>query len=174
MIQPHVPLHAREDDAPEAVVVHTADAAHIEGAKRLADANREVFSFLTRAAFEEAWRERALLVALMEGRVVGFVRYHHRRRDTHTTLYDICVDEPLRGRGVGSRMFHCLKDECRTLGRTVIGLKCPAGARANAFYVRQRFSLVATLPGKGRPLRASLENSFSPGQAAGAGVRMTE
>lgn len=134
------------------VVIRIAGAAHVDETKQLADANRQVFSFITRAAFEDASRERALLIALVNGHVVGFVRYHHRVRDTLTTLYDICVDESLRGRGIGSRMIRHLKDDCRMRGRTAIGLKCPAGSRANEFYAAHGFSLVTTLPGTRRPI----------------------
>lgn len=116
------------------------------------DANRAVFSFVTRAAFEDALREQSLLVALVKSQVAGFVRYHHRQRDTRTTLYDICVEESLRGRGIGSRMIRQLKEECQTRGRTMIGLKCPVGSRANAFYADLGFFLFATLPGKRRPI----------------------
>lgn len=134
------------------MVVCTANTGHIEGAKRLVDANREIFSFITQAAFRDAWFERSLLVALVDGRVAGFVRYHHRQRDARTTLYDICVDDPLRGQGIGSKMIDQLKEECRARERSMIGLKCPAGLRANAFYAEQGFSLVATLPGKRQPI----------------------
>src|SRR5947209_15672985 len=81
-----------------------AHQLHIEGAKILADANRHIFGFITRGAFQDAFQAGTLIVATRGSEVVGFIRYHHRKRDLQTTLYDICVSESERGRGIGKQM----------------------------------------------------------------------
>src|SRR5437762_2444932 len=63
--------------------------SHLEGVKTLADANRHIFGFITRNAFYDALQLGALIVAAREDKVVGFLRYYHRKRDLQTTLYDI-------------------------------------------------------------------------------------
>src|SRR5712691_12055398 len=89
-----------------------AHQLHIEGAKILADANRHIFGFITRGAFQDAFQAGTLIVATRSNEVVGFIRYHHRKRDQQTTLYDICVAESERGQGIGRQMIALLIDCC--------------------------------------------------------------
>ncbi len=121
---------------------------HIEGIKTLADANRHIFGFVTRAAFHDAIQTRTLIVATRGDLVVGFLRYHHRKRDHQTTLYDICVSELERGKNVGQRMLHTLIDDCRNLNRIEILLKCPSYLEANAFYEKNGFCRIDVVDGK--------------------------
>lgn len=130
------------------VLICDAETAHVEGAKRLADMNRHIFSFIRRAAFLDACNEGALIVALMNDEVVGFVRYHHRKLDQQTTLYDICVAESLRGKGIGGKMMTFMLDHCRTLKRQTVLLKCPSHLDANHFYRLVGFTCIDTVPGK--------------------------
>lgn len=125
---------------------------HIKGIKILADANRHIFGFVTRAAFNDALQSRTLIVATRGDLVVGFLRYHHRKRDLQTTLYDICVSETERGQNVGQRMLRLLIHDCCNLNRTEIFLKCPSHLEANAFYEKNGFCHISTLEGKRRNL----------------------
>lgn len=132
----------------ERIRICDADVGHVDGAKRLADAHRDIFSFITRGAFCEAQREGMLIVALMDDDVVGFVRYRHRRRDLQTTLYDICVAEFMRRSGIGRVMMKTLFERSSALGRESVVLKCPTYLEANGFYGRLGFLRVDTLAGK--------------------------
>lgn len=134
------------------VVVSTADAEMIEHVKMLADAHRHVFGFIPRAAFVDAMSERALLVALLDGRVVGFLRFHHRRRDTQTTLYDICVDQAYRQCGIGRLLIETLYEVCRAMGHNCVTLRCSTDLPANGFYRRLGFISVRSVVGKRRAL----------------------
>ncbi len=121
---------------------------HIEGIKVLADANRHIFGFVTRGAFYDALQTGTLIVAMRGEKVVGFLRYHHRKRDLQTTLYDICVAESERGRNLGRSMLTLLIDECVSTNRTVILLKCPSHLEANTFYEKNGFCCNGSLVGK--------------------------
>lgn len=129
-----------------------ADQLHVEGAKVLADANRYIFGFITRGAFQDAFQAGTLIVATRGNKVVGFIRYHHRKRDLQTTLYDICVSEAERGKGIGKQMIALLMDCCRNSHRATILLKCPSHLAANAFYERSGFSCVGAIVGKRQKL----------------------
>ncbi len=129
-----------------------AHQLHIEGVKILADANRHIFGFITRGAFQDAFQAGTLIVATRGSLVVGFIRYHHRKRDLQTTLYDICVSESERGRGIGKQMIALLIDCCRDSNRATILLKCPAHLAANGFYERNGFCFVDTIMGKRQKL----------------------
>lgn len=121
---------------------------HIEGAKKLADANRNIFGFITRGAFDEAYLNGTLIVAVRGSEVIAFLRYHHRKRDLQTTLYDICVSASERGNGLGMRMIKMLIDYCHESKRATILLKCPSHLPANIFYQRNGFVCINTLVGK--------------------------
>ena len=129
-----------------------AHQSHIEGTKILADANRHIFGFITRGAFQDACQAGTLIVATHGKEVVGFIRYHHRKRDQQTTLYDICVSESEQGRGIGKQMIAFLIDRCRSSNRATILLKCPSHLAANAFYERNGFYCVDTIVGKRQTL----------------------
>lgn len=130
------------------VMVSDAEPEHIDGAKQLADANRPIFGFLTRGAFHAALQERCLIIALRNNNVVGFLRYHHRKRDRQTTLYDICVAKEARGEGIGQQMLSLLIERCHALNRETVVLKCPVQLDANKFYARNGFICAETLIGK--------------------------
>lgn len=140
------------DDSEASCKICNAHQFHIEGAKILADANRHIFGFITRGAFQDAFQAGTLIVATRNNGVVGFIRYHHRKRDLQTTLYDICVVESERGRGIGKQMIASLIDCCRNSNRAAILLKCPSHLAANAFYEKNGFSRVDTIMGKRQKL----------------------
>jgi ribosomal protein S18 acetylase RimI-like enzyme len=129
-----------------------ASLSHLEGAKTLADANRHIFGFVTRGAFHDALQVGTLIVATRYDEVVGFLRYHHRKRDLQTTLYDICVAEPEQGKGLGQYMLTKLIECCRNSNRATILLKCPSHLAANAFYEKNGFCCISTIEGKRQKL----------------------
>jgi len=129
-----------------------AHLEHLEGVKILADANRNIFGFVTRGAFNDAIQSRSLIVATRGEEVVGFLRYHHRKCDLQTTLYDICVAEPERGKNLGRLMLTMLIEDCRSFNRMVILLKCPSHLKANTFYENNGFRCIDSIAGKRQEL----------------------
>lgn len=129
-----------------------ARSEHIPQIKRLVDANRHVFGFVVRSAFYDALEFRTLIVATREEEVIGFVRYHHRKRDLQTTLYDICVAKPERGKSIGKGMMAVLIDDCYKSNRAAILLKCPSHLEANAFYEKNGFCYIDSVIGKRQKL----------------------
>ena len=148
----------------EDFIVRFANHEHIEGIKILADANRHIFGFITRGAFYDALQAETLIVATRGEEVVGFLRYHHRKRDLQTTLYDICVAEPERGKSLGQSMLTMLLDDCRRSNRTVILLKCPSQLEANAFYEKKGFCCISSLVGKRQRLNVWRLDLISRGE----------
>ncbi len=144
--------------------ISNACLSHLEGAKTLADANRHIFGFITRGAFHDAWQAGTLIVATQYDEVVGFLRYHHRKRDLQTTLYDICVAESERGKGLGQNMITMLIDGCCNCNRATILLKCPTHLAANVFYENLGFYCIDTLIGKRQKLNVWQLDLTSRGQ----------
>jgi ribosomal protein S18 acetylase RimI-like enzyme len=125
---------------------------HILDAKKIADANRDALSFVTRGKFQEAVEQKRGLVALQDDKVIGFVLYRHRKRDKQTTLSDICVDKGHRGEKIGRLLVEALVQDCRKKSREFIQLKCPTDLPANEFYHSVGFKFHDIENGKKRKL----------------------
>jgi ribosomal protein S18 acetylase RimI-like enzyme len=138
-------------------IVCTALEQHVQNAKILADSNKAIFGFITKGAFVQSYNEQSLLIALASGNhtsesVVGFLRYHHRKSDLQTTLYDICVAEGMRRQGVGRALLDQLFQQCQILNRALVMLKCPSRLAANNFYLNYGFELVGSVTPKQQTL----------------------
>lgn len=135
----------------EGMILRKATREDIPAIKRIADANKETLGFVMRGALLEAIGQGGLLVAESLSHIAGFARYHHRR-DQQTTVYEICVAEGYRSRGVGKGMIDSIQDESRERGKSCIQLKAMVGIAANTFYEKYGFSLVGVEAGRKRPL----------------------
>lgn len=125
---------------------------HLDSAKKVADANRDALSFVTRGKFQEAIEQNRGFVAIENNEVIGFVLFRHRKRDKQTTLSDICVDERYRGQNIGRHLIHVLVEDCENKSREFIQLKCPVDLPANKFYSHVGFNLHDIEDGKKRKL----------------------
>lgn len=134
------------------MIIRKGNSNDITLCKRLADANREALGFVMRAKFEDAAKAGFLLVAETDQNIVGFVIYRHRQQDKQTTLYDLCVAESWRRRGIARSLLMTLKAEASQRQRTCIKLKCPVGLEANDFYERVGFAQIGIQTGKKRNL----------------------
>jgi GNAT superfamily N-acetyltransferase len=134
------------------VLIRRAQGDDLDVVKRVCDAHRVELGFVMRPALAESIaRGEVLLACDARGTVIGLVDFHHRR-DQQTTLYHLVVSEVARGRGVGRALVMGLHAEAAQHGKTCIRLKCPVTLPANGFYARVGFVLIATEPGKARPL----------------------
>ena len=134
------------------IIICLATDPEIDAIKAIADANREDLGFLPSAKVKEAIQRQQTLVAFVEDQVVGFVIYRHRLRDKQTTLYDICVQETRRKKGVGTALLTALQTECHQQERAFIQLKCPISLPANQFYEYFGFKKVGVDAGKKQAL----------------------
>ena len=128
--------------------------------KELVDKNKKTFGFVTRGALLESIQKEELIVAVSKfnSAILGFVRFHHRR-DEQTTIYDICVAEEVRRRGVGRRLIEKVKEVSKRRGKKVILLKCPEDEEANMFYDTIGFSSLKIEEGKSRRLKVWILNN---------------
>jgi len=115
----------------------TVENAHylgvIDVVKHIADQHRSELGFHARQAYVDSLNRGELLIAKMDGRVVGFVRYHHRR-DGCTTLYEIATSSDIRNKGVGHCLVQALIADCQRAASRCIRLLCPVELPANRFY----------------------------------------
>jgi ribosomal protein S18 acetylase RimI-like enzyme len=134
------------------MIVRFGKAEDVPAVKAIADRHRHELGFVPAAALVEAARERRLLVAVLDGKVVGFVHFRCCR-DGHATIYEIAVLPEHRQRGIGRALVEAVSQEAIQHGCVVLQLKCPIDLPANEFYRRAGFTEVGIEEGKRRPLR---------------------
>jgi ribosomal protein S18 acetylase RimI-like enzyme len=134
------------------VMVRFAAVDDVPAVKAIADRHRHELGFVPAAALVEAERERRLIVAIWDGKVIGFVHFRCCR-DGHATIYEIAVLPEHRQRGIGRALVEVVVQEAALRGCVVLQLKCPIDLSANEFYRRVGFTEAGIEEGKRRPLR---------------------
>jgi ribosomal protein S18 acetylase RimI-like enzyme len=134
------------------VMVRFAAVDDVPAVKAIADRHRHELGFVPAAALVEAARERRLLVAVLDGKIVGLVHFRCCR-DGHATIYEIAVLPECRRQGVGRALVEAVCKEAALRGCVALQLKCPIDLPANEFYRRAGFTEAGIEEGKRRPLR---------------------
>ena len=100
--------------------------------------------FVMKVALRESVARGSLLVATMQGKIVGFCNYR-LKKDGTVTVYEIAVHVSYKRYGIGRGMLDAIKQP--------ITLKCPVdNVGAHAFYKRCGFEMVETVQGRKREL----------------------
>ena len=133
------------------VTIRPARAEDVDGAKAVADRHKEELGFVMSSVLHDAQKNRWLLVAVQNEKVIGFANFRIRQ-DNNATLYDIAVDKPYRKQKIGKRLIQRLTWLVNVAGGEHVRLKCPQSLPANQFYEHLRFELTSTETGKKRPL----------------------
>ena len=112
----------------------------------------DVFGFVPRVVLARAIGDGELLVVTGAGaRVVGAIRFHHRR-DRVTTIHEVVVDPSSRGDRLGRRLVQAVHDAALARGQEILRAKCPVDALANGFYRATGWERVAIEDGRVRDL----------------------
>ena len=123
--------------------------------KKIADANKDTLGFVLSSALAgniaHGWGLVQVCVECEPHKVVAFVNYRHRK-DSQTTVYEICVAEDHRQRGVGRILLDALVEEAKERGKSFIQLKAISTIDANGFYLHYGFRLVGKESGRKQPL----------------------
>jgi ribosomal protein S18 acetylase RimI-like enzyme len=127
--------------------IRKATMNDLDDIKKIADENKNIIGYVPRPALIESIEKQWVFVATHANKIIGFAKFRHRL-DLQTTLYEICVDEPYRGKGVGRSLIHALEKEAKILGKEKIILKAPVDIPANKFYQHMDFICSETIPGK--------------------------
>lgn len=124
-------------------MVRLATLEDIDEIKKIADKHTKEIGFVLRPSLEEHCKNGTLLVYEIDGMIAGFVNYHHRK-DKINTIYEICVSDNFRHRGIGKLLIDKVPRPIR--------LKCPVDNESNKFYIYIGAKLIETVPGKKRDL----------------------
>jgi len=91
--------------------------------------------------------EKGEVLIIKQKDIVVACLIFHQRKDGVTSIYDLVVDESMRGQGLAKELLRALIEA----GHDLIQLKCPEELPSNYFYARYG-ALVAVEPGKKRRL----------------------
>ncbi len=103
--------------------------------------NKYYLGFTNRAILSASIAQSELHIARINGKIVGFIRWH-KRNDEWITVYEICVDESHRRQGIGRQLMSAI-------GTGPVRLKCHSGNPAVHFYKRLGFKTATTEITKG-------------------------
>ena len=142
----HIPPSALQP-----VTIRLAWTEDVDGAKAVADRHKEELGFVMSPILHDAQKNRWLLVAVRDEKVIGFANFRIRQ-DNNATLYDIAVDKPYRKQNIGKRLIQRLIWLVNVAGGEHVRLKCPQSLLANRFYEHLGFELTSTETGKKRSL----------------------
>ena len=107
-------------------------------------------AFFTKIAGEVARGEAALLVARLDGRIVGTVQLALATPPNQPHRADIrklLVHRSVRGRGIGLALMTAVEEAARARGRTLLVLDTALGDNAERLYTRAGWTRVGVIPG---------------------------
>lgn len=108
--------------------------ADVERCQQIARQFRAELPFVMLPQLRESARRRELFVAELDGKIVGFVRWH-ARRDGWQTVYDLAVSLDAQGLGVGRALLYAVP--------TPLRLKCTVDNEpGNTFYAGAGMQLI--------------------------------
>lgn len=123
------------------MVVRPAREKDIPYIEKIFKANKRYLGFTKRVIMGVSIAKTELHIAVIRNKIIGFIRWH-RRRDGWSTVYELCVDESNRRRGVGRKLME-------VIGSGPAKLKCHSQNPALCFYNKLGFKTVSNEITKG-------------------------
>ena len=114
----------------------------------LGDKNSDALGFLPEIAFHEAAKSGRILVAIDDNQILlGYLLFNHSIRSNLTSITHLCIDESLRGRGIGRTLVNELKriSKADSYG---IRVHCRRDWKAHDFWPRVGFIAIGEKPGR--------------------------
>ncbi|MEY9978227.1 N-acetyltransferase family protein [Lysinibacillus sp. RC79] len=98
--------------------------------------NSAVYSeeFLCPLGVKAAIRRKQMIVATVEGQVVGAFRFYRKKTQNKISLYQFAISEVYRGQGLLKKMFKMIND------LPIVAL-CPTDSDFNEYYYKSGWNL---------------------------------
>ena len=109
----------------------------------------EALAFFRKVAASVASGDTLLLVAKLDGRIVGTVQLGLDTPPNQPHRADIkkmLVQRSARGHGIGAALMSRIEDEARRLNRRLLVLDTVPGDNGYRLYMRQGWTLAGTIP----------------------------
>lgn len=98
--------------------------------------NSAVYSeeFLCPLGIKAAIRRKQMIVATVEGQVVGAFRFYRKKTQNKISLYQFAISEVYRGQGLLKKMLNTIND------LPIVAL-CPTESNFNGYYYKSGWNL---------------------------------
>ncbi|MFE8699813.1 GNAT family N-acetyltransferase [Cytobacillus sp. FJAT-54145] len=98
--------------------------------------NSAVYSeeFLCPLGIKAAIRRKQMMIATVEGQIVGAFRFYRKKTQTKISLYQFAISEVYRGKGLLERMLKTIND------LPIVAL-CPANSTFNNYFYKTGWEL---------------------------------
>lgn len=124
------------------------DTATIESIKMMMRKNYNSVGFIPITSVKRAADRGQLIIRRRKFCLVGYLLSGPIRAGKQVSIWQVCVKESYRGKGIGSSLFFELMRKSRRGKATGIRLRCAADLPSNRFWVINKFDLVSSSPSK--------------------------
>ncbi len=114
--------------------------------KKLSDANIKTLGMLPYAAFNEAAKEKNILIARINSDLVGYILIRKVKSRNQIVIVHFCIDDKYRGHNYGEKLFSILKTSAE--GFSSIQLKCRSDYSVSEFWPKLGFQIIAKVDGR--------------------------
>jgi len=121
---------------PDLALARPGVAADVESAIEIGDLDRRTLGLLPRAAYADAAAHGTLLLARLQGEVVGYALYGVTRR--HVRLTHLCVRVEFRKRGIAKAMLNHIRTE--HAGSPGIKVRCRRSYGIDEMWIKLDFT----------------------------------
>ena len=107
-----------------------------------------MLGLMPKDAFKDALKKRWILIALVDGFIVGYLLFRHTVRNQTLAITHLCIDKSFRGQKLSDMLIDKLVEEYRHKARG-IKLNCRSDYEgAIKFWNRYNFQPKAELPSR--------------------------
>jgi len=122
---------------------------HLEPIYKIWGLNRATLGLMPKDAFKECIVKKWILVAEIDGQIVGYLQFRYTNRNQTLSIVHLCIDVSSRGQGIAEKLLDKLVEGYKTKARG-IKLNCRSDYKsAIAFWERYNFQPKGKLPSRG-------------------------
>ena len=122
---------------------------YVDGLQRK---NAEALSFYPRCTFERESAKGRVFLGLLNGEPCGYM-YVGAGKDGNLRCHQVCIQYDARRRLYGASLVVAMEDYAKTLGCSLVTLRCGFDLEANEFWRSLGYSCTSTVDGGIRRLR---------------------
>ena len=114
---------------------------------KIASKNSQTLGFVRKTKLIISIQKQQVHVIKEDSVVVGYIHFHVRKDDI-ITIYELCIDEPFRNKGLGRLLVESVVSIGKDINSSLIKLKCISNTDACDFYEHIGFEHIRTEQGK--------------------------
>ena len=129
---------------------------NIEFVRQLMKKNSKSLGFIPIIAAEKASNENRLFIYSEQNKKIGYLMFGPINEGKDVAIWQICVDEKNRRKGIGKKLFNMLLSQALANRAKGIRLRCASDLPANYFWKSLGFDLALTVNSKSKKKKISI------------------